>query len=286
MNHRSPSIHIKESQLANILKEYFEKYSDDPDMFVPDIMASQLLKIAKKDTINNRSITISNQLQERKIKKIVSSGLESTYKFAQILYAIRRKYKHRGITKLTESHKDWGLLKELTHLAEDFCKEFNLGLEEGFKEYLDISISRISKFNLARIKSMHESICSNYAAYLVIENDLNPHITDELYKYFYRAIVNRTGVPIDYSEDYESYAFFVKAAETCKKLKANPKNYMEAQFKDFEWRNGLPYPSQLIGDKAEQRYSKYLFENPELARVSKIDKPKAFSHLNKLKELR
>ena len=40
-----------------------------------------------------------------------------------------------------------------------------------------------------------------------------------------------------------------------------PSIYIKAQFASFEWRDGVPDPIQMVGDKALERLNKYLYQN-------------------------
>lgn len=255
---RNPSVHITESDLVEVLNRIKGieevKYNSNK-------LAAHILRLSKGRSATNRALKISQERIERRVNKILKSSIGDALLFSNLLNMVRQtKFKHRGIVKIDEGHKDWPLLKELSEIALDFCKAFNLSKKEGFTQFISIGISKMNKYNLARLKSMADSIIPTYEAYLKIQSDPNGAITDKAYKTYVQIIISKTGIQYDYSTMWEKFVCFVDAAAIIKELGCKPEDYIKAQFHGLEWTKGIPDPIQLIGDKAKERFMKYAFE--------------------------
>lgn len=254
---RVPSIHITEQNLILALDRLKKLHNYK---FSAEELASQLLTESVKYSISTRSIAPTNKKSQDRIDRVIKSGLGDSMKFARTLYLVRTSMKHRGVTQINQAHKDWPILKQITKDALNFCKDFDLPIEEGFTEYLKIGLAKMQKFALPKMSAMSETISQTYEFTKEIKSDPNESITKALSLEYNQAIVLKTGMPYNYKDQPDKYVFFVRAAQLCKELNIKPRDYVKAQFHGFEWVSGVPDPVQFVGPKAKERVMKYIYE--------------------------
>lgn len=258
---RDPSIHVTESKLALALEELLDvDYIIDIDY---DKLAKQLVDRLKTKTLLNRSITITNDKLEKKAKKLLSSSRGDADLMANIIYNTRKQLKHRGVSQIKPNSRDWASLKELTKLVVEFCNDFNLDKREGFITYVKLSFNAMNSKSgiIPKMVNMFERICNEYESLEIIQSDNNPQLTKRIHDLYNQQIIKKTGMNSDYSKDPRKYSYFVKVREEAIHLGVSPEVYLKSQFDGFEWRNGIPDPVQLIGDKAKERLNRYMYEN-------------------------
>lgn len=229
---------------------------------VEEDLAREILTKAKGKSCSSRSIYSSNAKIEKKAEKIKLTGRSETAIFAQILLLTRRKYHHRGLQLIQPGTQEWFDIKEASKLAIDFCNEFSLPMKQGFIHYLEIGMSKMKNFNIHKFRTLHPTICKTFEAKQELLQDPTPTQTEELYKLYIARIHEKIGFTYDtYKDNPEKYVCFMKAKNQAVKLKVPLKIYVKAQFAAMEYFNGVPDPFQLYGDKANDRVSKYLYEN-------------------------
>ena len=251
---RDPSIHIKKSDLLRILLNC--------GVSEPSKLCNSILSQAKSYTISSRSIQVNNDFQQRKAKKILASSTDDSVLFSRILYRYRVKLKHRNIPEIKKGSNEWLSIKEVTKQANDFCDNFKLDKKNGYTIYLEIAFSKMNKFALFKMLNMYQGICDTYEALQLIKED--PHSraeTDQAHKAYNKMIFDKTGLAYDYKNMPEKYKYFVLVGGICFDLNISPTDYIQAQFDGFAWRDTVPDPAQLVGDKAKQRLTSYLFKN-------------------------
>jgi hypothetical protein len=268
---RNPSIHIKESDLKFLI----EKYGTD---------VKKIVKYAKNLSCNNRNALITNQQLEKKIERTLQVSPKDPVLFNNTLFAVRQGLRHRGFRKVEENSKDWLLVKDITSLANDFCETYNLSKKQGYKEYCQIGISKMTKFSYPKLKSMYDSICAHYQAIEEINNDEEPFLTSKIHSYYCDIIYKRTGLVQKYDKKPDDYVYFILVQKECKKLRIKFEDYINSQFTGLEYRNGIPHPAQLIGDNALIRLNQYLYEKGK--KVNTQDETKKSDKSNFLKNLK
>lgn len=256
---RDPGIHLSKSQLRLVINRIVV---DKLCLLQPlaDQIVSELIKEGRQHGLTHRSVIISQERFEKKITKMVSSNIGDANVFANLLLNYRRKLKHRGIQQIKTSTPEWGMIKDLTANANKFCQEFGFEKRNGYLKYIKWGIQKISKFSLQKLISVDQAIYGTAEAKLELQEDTEPGITEKVYKYYINIILNKTGIPINYMETPEKYVFFWRIRKRCNELGLDYHIYIDAQFAGLEYREGIPDPIQLIGDKANNRLAKYLFE--------------------------
>ena len=120
----------------------------------------------------------------------------------------------------------------------------------------------MQRYSLNKIPSMFGAICDYYEATTQIDQDKTPALTREAYAIYRDTITQKTGNPdIGYEKMPEKYAIFIKVKEEAIKHGVTNKVYIAAQFEAFGFRDGIPDPLQMIGDKALTRLQQYCFSN-------------------------
>lgn len=251
---RKPSIHIDIDTFSSILEKLGKVDSSNLEEF---------FVLARRKPLNNRSITISNDKLKKEAIRICQSSKGDAFIMADIIYASRIKLKHRGIKKIKPDSREWLQLKELTKLANQFCKDFDLPTREGFIKYIEIGFSKISSFRvyLSKLISMYEVICREYEAMLNMNEDDDKEATLELHNIFVNTIADKTGLYERYDNKPDKMVAFYKARLLADELGVDYDTFIEAQFEALDWCNGIPAPDSLYGDKAKERLNKYLYQN-------------------------
>jgi hypothetical protein len=255
---REPSIHISKSHLIVIIEELngLQKHGV---VYSSEELVNKIFTMAKPYSIISRQVNVSNDRVEKKANRLLKSSRLDADLFARLVFAVRKQRKHRGISQIKPGGKDWDLVKEVTSSALNFCEEFSLKKRDGFIRYIDVGLSKMAKFNLAKFPNMYEAICETYEAIVEIENDNNPEGTSELYDYYVRHIADNTGIYEDIKTLPEKYVWFVRARKEADKIKVPYAVYIKAQFSGFDFAKGIPHPVQLVGPKAILRVNRYAY---------------------------
>jgi hypothetical protein len=224
-------------------------------------LAEDIINKGKSYSACSRGVLVTNDKLDKKTKKLSLAGRSNTAIFAQILLYSRQKLKHRGLSLIKVGSPDWLNLKESCNLASEFCNEFEMGLKEGYTEYISRGLKMMKNFSIFKFKSIHGAICNEYEATQVIERDKTPSKTDLMHSIYMEAISEKIGFSQGYKDLPLKYQYFVKAKEDAEKFNVSQKVYIKAQFQGFEWNNSVPDPTQLVGPKSIDRLQKYAFEN-------------------------
>jgi len=251
--HREPSIHITKKDFFNLMKELMPIGVDIEGL------TNKFFFIAKPYSLHTRTISISTEHMEKKAKRLVQSSRRDADLLAQLIYATRKRMKHRGITPIKVGSRDWGVLKEITAHALNFTNEFNLTRRYGFLKYIQIGLSKMKKFNINKFPVMYEGIYETYQAMLEIEKDKDTEMTNLMYRAYAQRVIENTGMHDVLEQLPERYVWFVRAREQAEKLNVSVKIYMQAQFDGFDFSKGIPHPTQLVGTKAIERVIRYCF---------------------------
>lgn len=254
---REPSIHITKTSLIEILKDLVitgpsRDYKEE---------AKFIFSKAKSLSLSTRSVTITNKQLEKKANRLIQSSRQDADLFAQLIFATRKKMKHRGITPIKPGGKDWDVIKEITAHALNFCIANDLTKRAGFLKYIEIGLGKIKKYSLVKFPSLQETIHETYQAIHEVEMDDNSEETDELYRVYFAKILENTGITDNSKEMPEKYVWFVRARKAASEMNVKVKDYIDAQFEALDFARGIPHPTQLIGPKAKERVIRYLYKN-------------------------
>ena len=261
---REPSIHVSESNLIKVLEEIIDSKDAKKMGLDLEYLANQILLRGRKYSLSHRKLLVTNKKQQKAAENVVKSELQYNIMMANIIYLLRKTKRHKGIEIIKATNKrDWSILKVITAHALEFSEEYFEGNhKEAFKTYITLGMERMKSFSLNKFPSMSASIIEGYGAMLKLKDDKNSDYTERAYKKYNYHVLNNIGtILVHYDKIPDKYKFFMEVAEKCKELKIAPEIYIDAQFDGLKWANGIPDPSQLIGDNANKRLQTYLFEN-------------------------
>ena len=253
---REPSVHITKSQFIQILDEL------DIKAFPVDAFFSQ----AAKRALNTRAITVTNKKVTKQVSKVLLASKGDTQLTADIIYAVRIKLKHRGIRKITEfNRRDWTLCKELTSICNQFAETYNFeNVREAFITYITICFNRMGRNLrnwLPRLISMSENVFNYYGSLQESRDDNNPRETARLYA---TGIVESRSL----EENPEQHLDFIQLRKLLESQGWDGEDFIEAQFEAMAWCNGIPETHNLYGQKAIDRYQKYIYKQGNNAQHS------------------
>lgn len=269
---RQPSIHITLSVLKSIIYEWYDMGYDKSQS--GHDLANYILKRGSKYTLTHRKkLDNYDSNTKKKTDRLKSSQTEHAKIFASLLTKVRQQRKHRGVKTIEVSSKEWGIVKECTGNAINFCYDFNLPIREGFIVYLNIWMDLVDRGRLIinMLPSKHETICNIYQAKVDIEEDVNKDETEKAHDKYMSIIAEKTGLTKDYRKEPLNYVYFVYASKLAKHLGVRADQYIQAQFDGLSWANGIPAPSQLVTKNAETRLIRWMSENNIKASSSKND---------------
>ena len=253
---RESSLHITKNSLISILGDITWgmaiNYED---------LANEIFHRAKSLSLSSRNVMVTNKQLEKKTNRLIQSSRQDADLFAQLIFATRKKLKHRGISPIRPGSKDWDIIKEITAHALDFTIANDLTKRNGFLKYIEIGFDKIKKYSLVKFLGLREAINETYLAIHEIEMDENAEETEELYKVYFSKIMENTGITDNSREIPEKYVWFVRAQKESHEMNVNPKVWIDAQFEALDFARGIPHPTQLVGSKAKERVIRYMYKN-------------------------
>ena len=279
---REPSLHIMRSDLKVVLESIL-------GISKTKEILDELLAKSVKYSIPNRSVSISNQYAEKKLNKVNLSTLDDNSTMADCLWAYRAgKLKHKGVKKINQDSRDWGDLKELVSIANEYYNAFEdtfKSKREAYISYLEISFPKITSYYglIRKLINMSEYVNNYKESENAIYDDDFPTVTKEIHDYYCKKISSKTGINIDYSNDLNKYSHFLEVRKTCDKLDGDYFTYIEAQFESLSWRNGIPEPSMLNGEKAIERLNKFIYETGSSVKKKSKESVKSLKNLKNIK---
>lgn len=263
--HRKPSIHITQANLIKLLNEAFFDEWKIPGKDAESVSNIILMK-ARKYQLSNRKLLNKDEKTTQKTSSINRSSIENAMLMAKVIYYNRKKLKHRGIEIITPGHKDFSMVKTITKNAMEYHEAYWEGtggsLENSFDFYISLALKGMQKFSLPKLQYSHVATMEYMEAAELVSNNKNLAISESAYKCYTQFVIKSVGsLLMDYRHDPTKFKYFVLVAIECKKLGVKAEDYITAQFEGLAWTNGIPEPHQLIGDKAQERLQKYLYQN-------------------------
>lgn len=271
---REPSIHINKSQFEAICLELGLSVNVD-----------QFFKKAASKALNARNILVTNNKVNKQVNKVLLASKGDAALVADIIYATRIKLKHRGVRKITQSSREWAGCKNIANLCNIFCQDYGLDIREGFIKYIEIGISRMTDArNLVnRLISMADNIYAQYDAEQTlsqIDQDTRNRIL-QLHDIYIKKIAEATGIWEPFRDNPEKMVHILRTWELITKRGFNEKEFIEAQFESLAWCNGIPDIVNMYGEKAIERYNKYIYKHRKINPSE--DEPKRGSLWDKIK---
>jgi hypothetical protein len=261
---KDPSIHIKRSDFKKILRK----------LEVKGFPTAEFFKLAADKAVNSRIVVVSNKQVDKQVKKILLATKGDANLAADILYSVRIKLGHRGIRKISQFNvRDWDFCKKLAEVCNSFCEEFGFeNIREGFITYMEIGIkiTTSSRNLLTKLISMSEVITEYYGTLLDLKEDTKPRVTKSIHDYYVRCIASNTGITENYTDQPAKYIHFFNLRKFLEEKDWGYEGFIDAQFEALSFCNGIPPLETLYGDKAIERYNKWLYKNSATTSIPRV----------------
>lgn len=276
---RDPSIHITQSTLANLLKTSLDLTEQKALS-----LAKQLVKKAYSSRVKNRANIIEkDKVVSKKLKKAVQTENDYTEQFNGILTLCREQAKHNFSKVINQSGVEYTTLKEVTLIAVEFCKVFNLEFDFGFKEFVKLGFQFIGKkYALSKFKYHKDNIFNHYSFGLEIQSDTNKKNTEKFFEIWKEIMLEWSSMEVEVNT-VEKYINILYARQEADQAKANYYDWVEAQFEELAWLDVIPELTQLHGTNALERYERWKVKNEKVKQEEVIDSP-VESYLSKIRK--
>lgn len=252
---KDPSIHIKKSDFKKILKS----------LEIKDFPLDQFLQAATKKAVNARTVLVTNDRVNKRMEHILLANKGDASMVADLVYSIRIKLGHRGIRKVNQTNpREWDFCKKLADACNHFCEEFQFNNpREGFLVYIETGLKKITSNRniIEKLVSMYDYIMEAYGSEMEIKNDPTPDDTRLIHNYYVSSIASNTGIMESYVDQPVKYIHFLKLKNFLETRGWDYENFIDAQFEALSYCNGIPPLESLYGDKAIERYNKWLYKN-------------------------
>lgn len=244
---------------AIILRQCLDNNLVVSDTKINKIIDKVMLE-ARGLALSNRKITVTNDKLKRDAKRVSATGRSNGVLFGKILTMLRQKAKHRGVISPKVGSEEFLVQKEVARLADEFCNEFNLPPNRGYGIYIGIALPKMKNYSIHKFKNLHAAVIKEYEANEKIRMDSNPQHTQLAHKIYNGIVSDKVGMFNDYRKNPEKYSYFVDVVNESRAMGIKLEDYIKAQFYALEWCNGIPEPSQLVGEKSRERVIKYCYE--------------------------
>ncbi len=248
---RNPAIHIKEKDLIKVLRKAGCSNISD--------IISGIYEECKP--LTNRQIIKTNTKAKRKLAKVKAIDV-NVKDFQKALSTYLLSINKIPLSKLTrlinESSVDYGLLKDIAYISEQFIKEFNITPKyTGYTEFIRRGIKLMgSKYGLNKFKTYSRKIYEEYENVFTIRNDKTPDNTEKFFIQW-EAIMQTKGENA-VLDNLDDYFYFVLAKESADEVSADYSDYIQAQFEELSSFNIIPSFGAFNGTKAQGRYRTYI----------------------------
>lgn len=261
---KAPSIHLTVHQLAHILADYIDN---------PKGVAKAVLRDANQFSLQHRRAVSVTQKTVKKAKAVMAVPKEVIEGFAGTLREQRLARHHKGIPLINKEHHEYSVLVQVTELAMNFCKDFDLSYPIGFEVYIDIALNFMPKsYGINRFKTYHQRTINYYQAMTELSSDSNKDATDKMVKIWQDIVISR-------DEDYkihitpEQRVNLLYAREAADDCRAKYYDWLQAQFAGLDFLTPVPEFSQFHGESAITRYQKYMLKGKAKVAKEEEDHP-------------
>ena len=274
---REPSIHITRTALNALLEEYEYRHELGIDI---DSLVEYLLYNGSYYQIEKRLPLASFKKDVKKVLEGTMAPKDETSLMAQTIHMLRwkdNKFKAGALVK--DGDAAWKKTKEIAALGNRFCEAYDLRKDIGYKKYIGIYMMiKTKSFSLQAINARHEFICETYEAQLKIEDDDHREDTARAHEEYQRRVFERTGNKMDYHNNPVQYAHFIDAIDQANELNLTAEDYIESQFQQLDWKNGIPKPAGFATDMARDRAITWMAETEHTG----ADEDQALNELRKV----
>lgn len=246
---RDPELHIKLSRLGKIMSEIGYSTEDAKKVFVA------MSKVGC--SLPDRFVPVNSKAIRKKLSTKVDAPSKVVDVFSGILYSMRIEMKHRGVKVPNKGTAQYSQMSQVAKDAEDFCKEFELGREDGMKIFCMLGIQFMKKnYGINKFKYHLDKIYRRYEVMCRLEGE----DVKELVLYWEYLAEDYAGIAFEVGNDPEKLIHFVYMKDQLSELNLDRyfNVWMSAQFEQIHSLHGdLPEFSQLHGEEAKRRYDRY-----------------------------
>jgi len=244
---RNPAIHIRLSDLIRILN--FLKVDN------ADQLAYSLLKESAKYNIKGRVFVMSNKRVANKVKRIIDNDIQLVDLFNKALSMVLLENKILYAKPISQTSRQYIVLKEVTKSAIQFCDLYNIDYSIGFIEFCRLAIELLKKsYSIYKFKMVIPQISKRYENKRILENDENKEGTKEVYSIYKNKALIQFG--IDYTcTDIDEYIHFYNIRKLCDSRNIPYNDWINTQFDKLSFTGTLPLPKMLYGEKAINRFN-------------------------------
>lgn len=257
---RQPALHVTREGLRKTLSSLAQSSQCPFDEYHIDWLTESLLREGFKHAVTGRMLVTVKA--GKKQHQLTESQLDDawTTTFAKILDSCRKAANHRSIKIITRGSTDWRILGQIAAQAKQFSEELGFpSPQHGAHRYCEIALSLMgNKYQFGKFRSLADRILMYASCEREIQNDPNAEYTEELHQIYRRFLEEAGTVAPDYRKDPERYIEFMFAHRQADTHNANYEDWVQAQFEGLDFMGDAPTPSQLHGEKALERYSKFV----------------------------
>lgn len=256
---REPSIHISRSAIIKFIQDNSSITGQNLDEF---------MKFSRKHSLDHRSLLSNNKKTQDKAQKRVKGSIGDAQMIADIIYSTRISLKHIGVTKIKQSDPQWGQLKELIPIINEFCNQNKLTKRQGYIEYISMGIKLFQSgrkpnygFFIKWLAEKVDWVTNEYNSIQLLKGDKTPDDTKLIHDIYCAKVIEMTGIHNNYSKDPTQYTNFIEAKLFADNLDVDYEVFIEAQFEALAFCNGIPKITDLYGEKAKERLIRYMSAN-------------------------
>jgi hypothetical protein len=267
---RSPSIHITEDRLIDLIRQFYD-YDDNADDMIADLVPF-IMENGLKYSLEKRTLVLSNQVIAKKALNKVTNDKSDINLLSGIIFSVRKNLKHIGIKPIDNNSPEWVQIKKLTPIVNEYCNAFNLNKRDGYIDYVQRGLHKISSFRgyLTKLYDMSESISLEKEADILISNDKHRKLTREIHDYYVQLIAKQSGIVESFEHKPIKYAKFIQVKDIVIKMKVPFEEYIDSQFEQLDWTGSYPEPEQLINEKSGERFNKHMFQKQKQGVNNKV----------------
>lgn len=273
MPKREPSIHVSRSVLYTLIVKYIGRdlgesiENDQVEYGGINLMdrVNLIMKEARQSSLDHRSVVVGNKKVQEQATKRVQSSIGDANLLADVIYSVRVKLKHVGVSKIKQTDMQWAHIKQLVPVVNDFCERYNFEARFGYIEFVTIGLNLMSKakrvnYNFAAnwLFQRADWIINTYESINEVNKDSEPEYTVMLYNAYQKEILDRVGLSEDYRKNPQEYVWFVRARKLADEMGIDYETFIQAQFYALEFCNGIPKIEDLSNDKARSRVINYM----------------------------
>ena len=263
---RNPSLHITKSDLEKVLLSI----QIEPNMLVGNLV-NEIFDKSQPYQLVGRYKTIAKTKAKTKKKIAKSQEVDSRLpkgsveRFNRLLIVWRTQNNpYTKVRNITKDDRDYILLKEVALKAYDFAMYFELGVQAGFEQYIQIGLASMRRYRLGAFKSYEKSIYEKFESVRDVDNDDKADKTNHFYQIWRLAMMKYTELETipNLQTDKTKYIHILYARKQADEPGADYELWIEAQFEGLSFMSVIPQLSQFYGDNAKKRYERHLLNSP------------------------